>query len=163
MPELSDDVRALLVGRRYATLATYDRDDRVHLTPVWFLFDGRVFYFGSSSASRKVENLRRKALASVVVDARRPGSERWVSASGTTDILTGEEALAINASIRRRYLTQDAIDDARIGPVFAAGDDATIRLTPTGWRSWSVRSLDERAFGGILGRTPERWFLPVDV
>jgi PPOX class probable F420-dependent enzyme len=162
MPELSDDVRALLAGRRYATLATYNRDDTIYLTPVWFLFDGRGFYFGTSSASRKVENLRRKALASVVVDVRRPGSECWVSASGTADILTGDEALAINASIRRRYLTQDAIDDARIGPVFAAGDDVTIKLTPTGWSSWTVRSLDERV-GGVLGRTPERWFLPVDV
>jgi PPOX class probable F420-dependent enzyme len=162
MPELSDDVRVLLAGRRYATLATYDRDETIHLTPVWFLFDGRRFYFGSSSASRKIENLRRKALASVVVDSRRPGSECWVSASGTTEILTGQEALAINASIRRRYLTQEAIDDARIGPVFAAGDDVNIRLTPTGWRSWTVRDHDERAFGGILGRTPERWFLPVD-
>jgi len=163
MPEFSDNVRALLAGRRYATLATYNRDDTIHLTPVWFLFDGHRFYFGSASASRKVENLRRKGLASVVVDARRPGSECWVSAFGTTDILTGEEAQEVNASIRRRYLTQEAIEDARIGPVFSAGDDVTIRLTPTGWRSWTVRDLDERAFGGILGRTPERWFLPVDV
>jgi PPOX class probable F420-dependent enzyme len=163
MPELSDDLLALLAGRRYATLATYDRDDTIHLTPVWFLFDGRRFFFGSSSESRKIENLRRKALASVVVDARRPASECWVSASGTTEILTGEEALAINMSIRRRYLTQAAIDDARVGPVFAAGDDAAIRLTPTRWRSWTVRDLDERSFGGILGRTPDHWFLPVDV
>jgi hypothetical protein len=44
--------------------------------------------------------------------------------------------------------------------VFAAGDDVTIRLAPTGWRSWAVRAVDERVFGGILGRTPERWFLP---
>lgn len=98
MPELSDDVRALLAGRRYATLATYNRDDTIYLTPVWFLFDGRGFYFGTSSASRKVENLRRKALASVVVDVRRPGSECWVSASGTADILTGDEARSTRAS-----------------------------------------------------------------
>jgi PPOX class probable F420-dependent enzyme len=163
MSELSDDVRVLLAGRRYATLATYDREGTIHLTPVWFLFDGHHFYFGSSSTSRKIENLRGNPLASVVVDSRRPASECWVSASGSTEILTGDEALAINASIRRRYLTEDAIDDARIGPVFAAGDDVTIRLTPSGWRSWTVRDHDERAFGGILGRTPERWFLPVDV
>lgn len=161
MPE--DELRALLAERRYATLATHDRDGTIHLTPVWFLFDDGRFYFGSSSASRKVENLRRSPSASVIVDARRPGSERWVSASGTTDILTGDEALAINARIRERYLTQEAIDDARIGPVFASGDDVTIRLTPTAWRSWAVRDFDERSFGGILGRTPERWFLPVDV
>jgi PPOX class probable F420-dependent enzyme len=163
MSELTDELRALLAERRYATLATYDRDGTIHLTPVWFLFDGGRFYFGSSSASRKVENLQERPSASVIVDARRPGSESWISASGTTDILTDDEALAMNARIRERYLTQDAIDDARIGPVFAGGDDVTIRLTPTDWRSWAVRDFDERSFGGILGQTPERWFLPVDV
>ena len=95
--------------------------------------------------------------------SRQPGTERWVSASGMADILTGEEAQAINASIRRRYLTQDAIDDARIGPVLAAADDVTISLRPTRWRSWAAKDLDERFFGGILGQTPERWFWPVDV
>ncbi len=149
-------------ARRYATLATHDLDGTIHLTPVWFLFEDGRLCFGSSSASRKVENLRRKPSASVVVDARRPGSDRWVSASGTAEILTGEEALAINERIRQRYLTREAIDDARIGPVFAAGDDVTIRLTPTAWRSWTSRDHDERSFGGLLGRTPERWFLPLE-
>jgi PPOX class probable F420-dependent enzyme len=156
-------VRELLSERRYATLATQDRDGTIHLTPVWFLFDGGRFYFGSSAASRKVENLRERPSASVIVDARQPGAERWVSAHGVTDILTGDEAAAINARIRERYLTQAAIDDVRIGPVFASGDDVTIRLTPRAWRSWTVRDYDERAFGGILGETPERWFVPVDV
>lgn len=156
-------MRELLAERRYATLATQDRDGTIHLTPVWFLFDGGRFYFGSSSASRKVENLRERPSASVVVDARQPGAERWISASGTTEILTGDEALAINTRIRDRYLTREAIDDARIGPVFASSDDVAIRLTPTAWRSWTVRDFDERSLGGLLGRTPERWFLPVDV
>lgn len=153
----------LLAERRYATLATHDPDGMIHLTPVWFLFEGGSFYFGSSSASRKVANLRARPSAAVIVDARRPGSERWIAASGTADILTGEEALAINATIRERYLTQEAIADARIGPVFAASDDVTIRLTPSRWRSWAVSDFDESSLGGLLGETPERWFLPVDV
>jgi PPOX class probable F420-dependent enzyme len=161
MPELTDELRALLTARRYATLATHDPEGTIHLTPVWFMFDDERFYFECNSASRKVENLRRRPSASVIVDARQPGAERWVSASGTTEILAGHEAQAINARIRRRYLTQVAIEDARIEPVFAAGDDVTIRLTPTRWRSWSVRDLDSRAFGGLLGQTPERYFLPI--
>jgi hypothetical protein len=36
-------------------------------------------------------------------------------------------------------------------------------LTPTRWRSWTVSDFDERSLGGILGREPARWFLPVDV
>jgi hypothetical protein len=79
------------------------------------------------------------------------------------EILTGEEAQTINANIRRRYLTENAIGDPRIEPVFAAGDDLTIRLSPTRWGSWQAKDLDEQYFGGILGETPERWFLPVEV
>jgi PPOX class probable F420-dependent enzyme len=163
MLQLTEELRALLDERRYATLATHDPEGMIHLTPIWFLFDGEWFYFESFSGSRKVKNLERNASASVVVDAREPGRERWVSASGTTEILTGDEAQAINSKIRRRYLTQDALEDARIEPAFAAGDDVTIRLKPTRWRSWAAKDLDERVFGGILGRMPERWFLTVDV
>jgi len=158
---LKDDHRVLLSERRYAVLATHDPDGAIHQTPVWFLFDEDRFYIESSSASRKVENLRHTPSASITVDARQPGMDRWVSAAGTADILSGSEAEAINASIRRRYLTQEAIEDARIGPSFAAADDVTIRLIPTGWRSWSARDLDERFFGGILGQSPDRWFLPI--
>jgi PPOX class probable F420-dependent enzyme len=163
MAELTDDCRALLGERRYATLATHDPDATIHLTPVWFLFDGDTFYVESFSGSRKIKNLEQNPAATVVVDTRQPGSERWVAASGTAEILTGDEAQTINARIRRRYLTEDAIADARIEPVFAAGDDVTIRLRPTRWRSWQARDLDEQFFGGILGQDSERWFLPVEV
>jgi PPOX class probable F420-dependent enzyme len=162
MPELSDELQALLAERRYATLATHDSDGTIHLTPVWFLFEGERFYFESFSGSRKIKNLELNASASVVVDARVPGHERWVSASGTTEVVTGAEAQAINSRIRRRYLTQEALEDERVEPVFAAGDDVTITLTPSRWRSWAAKDLDERFFGGILGQAPERWFLPVD-
>jgi PPOX class probable F420-dependent enzyme len=162
MPELTDELRALLAERRYATLATHDPEGTIHLTPVWFLFDDGRFYFASFAGSRKIENLRRNPSASVIIDARSPGEERWLSAWGPAEILAGDDASVINAGIRRRYLTQDALDDARIEPVFAAADDVTIRLTPAGWRSWAVSDVDERHFGGLLGRTPERWFLPVE-
>jgi PPOX class probable F420-dependent enzyme len=162
MPQPSDELRALLTERRYATLATHDPDGSIHLTPVWFMFDGGRFYFESFSGSRKVKNLQKYASASVVVDAREPGRERWVSATGTVEIVAGAEAQAINARIRRRYLTQAALEDERIEPVFAAGDDVTIVLTPARWRSWAAKDLDAHSFGGALGQTPERWFLPVD-
>jgi PPOX class probable F420-dependent enzyme len=160
--ELTDDLRSFLDERRYAVLASHDSGDRIHLTPIWFLFENDWFYFESVSASRKVKNLQRKPSASVVVDHRQPGKERWVSASGPVELLGGDEAREINARIRRRYLTPEALGDERIEPVFAAGDDVTIRLTPEEWRAWDSKDLDAAAFGGIIGAEPERWFLPVE-
>src|SRR6266540_4899433 len=160
--ELTDDLRSFLAERRYAVLATHDSSDGIHLTPIWFLFEDDTFYFESVSASRKVKNLQRKPSASVVVDRRQPGKERWVSASGPVELLGSDEAREINARIRQRYLTPDALGEERIEPVFAAADDVTIRLTPEEWRAWDSKDLDAMAFGGIIGAEPERWFLPVE-
>jgi PPOX class probable F420-dependent enzyme len=160
--ELTADLRSFLAERRYAVLATNDSSEGIHLTPIWFLFEDDRFYFESVSASRKVKNLQRNPSASVVIDRRQPGMERWVSAWGLVDLLGGDEAREINARIRRRYLTHDALSDERIEPVFAAVDDVTIRLTPEEWRAWDSKDLDAAAFGGIIGAEPERWFLPVE-
>ena len=151
MAELTDEVRSFLDERRCAVLATHDPDGGIHLTPIWFLFEDDTFYFESSSKSRKVENVARSSSVSVVVDARAPGRERWVSASGQVEILRNEEAQAINARIRRRYLAPEALD----GPIeaeLAAADDVTLRLAPTAWRSWTAPIMD----------SADEFFLPVD-
>jgi PPOX class probable F420-dependent enzyme len=155
-------MRAILEGRHYATLATQDPDGSVHLTPVWYLFEDDALFIECPSTSRKARNVAARPTASVVVDTRKPGSESWVSGSGRAELLHGETAKAINARILRRYLTREAIENPGIGPAFAAVDDVTIRVTPTRWRSWSAKSVDEQFFGGILGATPGKWFLPVD-
>jgi PPOX class probable F420-dependent enzyme len=149
--ELTDELGSFLGERRYAVLATHDPDGGIHLTPIWFLFEEDRFYFAASSRSRKVKNLERSAAASVVVDAREPGRERWVSASGPVEILRDGEAESINARIRRRYLAPKALD----GPIeaaLAASDDVALSLTPTRWRSWAAPNVD----------LPERSFLAVD-
>ena len=151
MAELTGHLRSFLGGRRYAVVATHDRDGGIHLTPIWFLFEDDRFYFASSSGSRKVKNVERNFSASVVVDAREPGRERWVSASGLVEILRDGEAQSINARIRRRYLAPKGLD----GPIEAAlraSDDVALRLTPTAWRSWTAPTVD----------SPERSFLAVD-
>ena len=151
MGELTDELRSFLGQRRYAVLATHDLDGGIRLTPIWFLFEDDRFYFASSSRSRKVKNIERGSAASVVVDSREPGRERWVSASGPVELLRDGEAQSINVRVRRRYLSPKALD----GPIeaaLAASDDVTLRLAPTAWRSWTAPTVE----------SPEWWFLPVD-
>jgi hypothetical protein len=97
-----------------------------------------------------------------MVDIRRPGGECWIYAAGNVEILRDDESRKINSRILRRYLTEAAIEDSRIGPAFAAADDITICVAPAKWRSWSSKDLDEQFFGGILTSAPEKWFRPVD-
>ena len=151
MSELTDEMRSFLDERRYAVLATHDPDGGVRLAPIWFLFEDDRFCFATSSGSAKVKNVGRNVLASVVVDAREPGRERWVSASGPVEILRDGEAQSINARIWRRYLAPEALD----GPIEAAlraSDDVTLRLTPTAWQSWTAPMVE----------SPERSFLAMD-
>jgi hypothetical protein len=98
----------------------------------------------------------------MVIDSRRPGSESWVSVSGPAELLKGEASKEINSRILRRYLTKEAIENPKIGPLLAIVDDATIRVKPERWRSWSAKQIDDQYFGGILSATPEKWFLPLD-
>ena len=151
MGELTDELLSFLGERRYAVLATHDPDGGIRLTPIWFLFEDDRFYFASSSRSRKVKNLERSFAASVVVDRREPGRERWVSAAGPVEILRGDDAQLINARIRHRYLAPKAFN----GPIeaaLAASDDVTLSLEPTGWRSWAAPVVE----------SPEQSFLAVD-
>jgi hypothetical protein len=97
-----------------------------------------------------------------MVDIRQPGGESWVYASGRVEIIRGDDSREINSRILSRYLTQEAIEDSRIGPAFAAADDITICLAPETWRSWSAKDVDEQFFGGILTGTPEKWFRPIE-
>ena len=162
MAGLSDWARTLLEGRHYATLATLDADGSPHQTPVWYLFRDEQLFVAAASASRKVRNAGARPTASLVVDLRKPGSERWIAGSGAVTILRGDESRKINAAIHERYLTAAALGDPKVGGGFAAGDDVTLCVRPNKWRSWVAAEVDAQFFGGVLSATPEKWFLAVE-
>jgi PPOX class probable F420-dependent enzyme len=151
----------LLQGRFIATLATHNPDGTIHLTAVWFLYESGSFFVATSSKSRKARNIAAQSTASMMVDVRRPGAERGVTAAGKAELLSGENSRARNKRIHSRYLSTAAMADPAIEPVFAAFDDITIRLTPTSWTTWDMATLDAQAFAGRLGNTPG-YLLPLD-
>ncbi len=160
MTDLKDSMREFLYGRHYATLATLNEDSSIYLTPVWYLFENDRLFVETASATRKVRNILARPEASLMVNVRKLEPDGWVCASGTAEIIRGDQSKEINARIRQRYLTKAGLEDPRVDPVFASADDVTICLTPRTWRSWDLRSVDDQYFGGILKQTPEKWFLP---
>jgi PPOX class probable F420-dependent enzyme len=162
MAQILDPGFQQMLQRRFiATLGTTNADGSIHLTAVWYLFeDGRLF-IATSSKSRKARNVAAQPKASLMVDVRKPGSERGVTAAGPADLITGNPSREINGRIHTRYLSAAAMADPHIEPVFASFDDVTLRLTPESWFTWDMAALDAQAFGGRLGGTPG-YLLPLD-
>src|SRR5207237_7411137 len=157
MSGLTESMKALLVTRRYAILATTNDDGSIHMTPVWFLFEGERLFVECHSTSRKAKNIVARPNVSLIVDVRKAASEKWVSAAGIEEIVRGQASQDINEKVRKKYLTAAALDHPKLGPAFAAMDDMTIRITPKKWRSFDIDSVDRQFFGGMLSATPEQW------
>jgi F420H(2)-dependent biliverdin reductase len=158
---LDPKLQELLRGRYIATLGTENPDGTIHLTAVWYLFESGSLFVATSSKTQKARNVAARPKASLMVDSRKPGTERGVTATGRVEVISGEQSKEINRRIHSRYLSAEAISDPHIGPVFASFDDVTIRLTPVSWITWDMAVLDAQAFGGRLGGTPG-YMLPLD-
>jgi hypothetical protein len=89
-----------------------------------------------------------------MVEARKPGSERGVTATGPLEIVSGEKAHEFNLRIHRRYLSAAAIADPHVGGVFAQFDDISLKLRPRVWTWSDMPELDAMYFGGRFGNTP---------
>lgn len=158
---LDPALQEILRGRYIATLATENADGTFHLTAVWYLFEDGFLFVATSSKSRKARNLAARPKASLMVDVRKPAAERGVTASGTVELISGDQSRELNRRIHGRYMSRAAMSDPQIEPVFASFDDVTIRLTPVSWIAWDMAALDAQAFGGRLGGTPG-YLLPLD-
>jgi PPOX class probable F420-dependent enzyme len=151
---LDPNFQSFLQGRYIATLGTENADETIHLTAVWYLFDGGRLFIATSSKTRKARNVMERPSASLMVDSRKPGRERGVTAAGKVDVISGDASREINRRIHSRYMSVAAMSDPHVEPVFASFDDVTLRLTPVSWTSWDMAVLDAQAFGGRLGGTP---------
>ncbi len=155
MASLSDPlVHELLSGRYVASLATENTDGSIHIVAVWYWFDGATVYVATSSRSRKARNLRSNPKASLMIDSRDPAASRGISIAGTAQLLTGEASREWNTKVHRKYLSEAALTDVKVGPVFASWDDVTVRIAPMSVIGWDMREADRQAFGGAFEKNP---------
>lgn len=162
MSSLSDaPVRQLLDGRYIASFATHNANGSVHIVAVWFWFDGTDIYVATSSRSRKARNLQGNPQVSLMIDSRDPAASCGVTVMGTARILTGESSHKYNKEIHRTYLSDAALADPKVGPVFAAWDDITVRLAPESVIAWDMREADQHVFGWAFKNNPA-YLLPLE-
>ena len=154
-------VRQLLEGRYVASLATQSENGSFHMVAVWYRFDGTNIFVATSSRSRKARNLQKNSKLALMIDVRDPAASRGVTVIGTGEIVTGQDSRSFNTQIHNKYLSGAALADSRVGPVFSAWDDVTIRITPNSVIAWDMREADKQVFGGAFQSNPT-YLLPLE-
>jgi PPOX class probable F420-dependent enzyme len=120
-------------------LGTSWPDGRVHLMPVWAVWDGEQLWFSSSLRSRKVRNLRERPVVTVATEE----PHEPVVVEGTAHVETDRKVItkfltALNAKYGTAY-AEDFLDPTlnstvRVRPRLAfALDEADFTRTPTRW------------------------------
>jgi PPOX class probable F420-dependent enzyme len=103
---LSADVRALIDGPNFATVATLDPDGGPQTSIVWVGLDGDALVFSATEDRKKVRNLRRDPRASVSIsDARDP--YRHTQLRGTVTI-TADPGRTLPKILSHKYVGEDA-------------------------------------------------------
>ena len=119
-----------LVGRPLHRVARNEEPDgSTHMVAVWYWFDGAHIYIATSTRTRKARNLQSTPKISLMIDSRDPAASCGINIVGTAQILTGEPSRKWNGRVHAKYLSDAALADPRVGPVFASWDDVTIQIT----------------------------------
>ena len=111
--QLDPGLHELLQRRLIATLGTENVNGSIHLTAVWFLFENNSFYIATSSKTKKARNILANPKASLMVDMRKPGTERGLTAACKAELLSGDLSKQLNRRIHSRYLSSAAMADPR--------------------------------------------------
>ena len=129
---------AFLDEPNLARVATIDEQDRPHVVPAWYWWDGGSFWIGAQARDRKVAHIRRRGTAGVEVDAdiRR---KRGIFGTGTARLVEGagsrDEYIRITAEQVRRYQSgRPPLATAR--RYSTAGEPVVIEITPDRIISW---------------------------
>lgn len=123
-----------------ARLATVSlKTHQPHVTPVWYLWDGESVWISAFTSTRKVRELLKHPLCSIVIDEAPIGTENWgVIFEGAADLVTAPEPLvqAMTTRIYTRYLGPEGVLAKDPQSWIHDPENLLIKLTPAKTYSW---------------------------
>ena len=136
-----EEVDERLAGRALARLASYREDGMIHLTPIWFAWDGERFRLTLGADRVHLENLRRDPRVSILIDED-PRIEQGLAAGAWAIMARGTAELSQDSELIRA-VTLDVLtralgsEDAQryIEPIMAEGR-TIVTITPSAWLTW---------------------------
>jgi PPOX class probable F420-dependent enzyme len=85
--QLSERARAFLNEHRFAVLATYNDDNTIQQTVMWYLLEGDTILRNTKKGRKKYNNIRRDPRVSVCI----PDGYIYVTINGTVELIEDQE------------------------------------------------------------------------
>jgi PPOX class probable F420-dependent enzyme len=130
-----------------ARLASYRADGMIHLTPIWFDWDGTVFRLTLGAGRVHLKNLARDSRVSILVD-QDPRLEQGLAAGAWAIMCRGSAELSRDEALIRT--TTHAVLEKALGshdaeqytePIMAEGR-TIVTITPKDWLTWDYNKGD---------------------
>jgi len=142
-----EEIDARLAGTALARLASYRADGMVHLTPIWFDWDGEKFRLTLGAGRVHLKNLARDPRVSILVD-QDPRLEQGLAAGAWAIMARGTAELSRDEDLIRE-VTYRVLEKALGGtdaeaytePIMAEGR-TIVTITPQDWLTWDYNKAD---------------------
>ena len=143
-----EEIDERLGSTALARLATYRADGMIHLTPIWFDWDGKVFRLTLGAGRVHLKNLARDSRVSILVD-QDPRLEQGLAAGAWAIMCRGTAELSREDDLIRK--TTHAVLEKALGagdaeqytePIMAEGR-TIVTITPQDWLTWDYNKGDD--------------------
>lgn len=142
-----EEIDERLAGRALARLGSYRPDGMIHLTPIWFDWDGARFRLTLGAGRVHLRNLSRDPRVTILIDEDprvESGLEAgaWaIMARGTAELSQDEGLIreVTGAVLTRALGPDDAV--TYLEPIMAEGR-TIVTITPSAWLTWDYDKAD---------------------
>ena len=142
------EVDARLASTALARLASYREDGMIHLTPIWFVWDGERFRLTLGAGRVHLKNLQRDPRVTILVD-QDPRLEQGLAAGAWAIMCRGHAELSRDEELIRSVT--HAVLEKSLGPADAeqytepimAEGRTIVTITPQDWLTWDYNKGDD--------------------
>jgi PPOX class probable F420-dependent enzyme len=142
-----EEIDERLRTRALARMATYREDGMIHLTPIWFDWDGERFRLTLGAGRVHLRNLQRNARVTLLVDEdprvdHGLAAGAWaIMARGTAELSQDDDLIReVTFAVLKKALGESDAE-AYTEPIMAEGR-TIVTVTPSAWLTWDYSKVD---------------------
>ena len=141
------EVDARLGSTSRAHLATFRADGMIHLTPIWFDWDGEAFRLTLGAGRVHLKNLAANPRATILVDEdprlqQGLAAGAWAIECRGTAALSKDETLIQEVTHRVLLKALGAADAEQYTQPLMAEGRTIVTITPKDWHTWDYNKVD---------------------